>query len=318
MTEGPAAGRSLRERFKLGLLAAAWLWFGLFSAKTLAFHLPAPVAAWLTEPSYFSLVWLTVTALGGAVCFAFLERPREALGLVRPRGGVLLPIALLAPALLALSLFLAWTLALPTLQEELLARGHQAVKASVSSANRAARQANLSTIAVWTILVTPVAEELLFRGAIWSAIAGLCAAEPKARSLPPAWLERSAARTVVAAIVGALGRGGLATLASAVVFAWLHLEGHGGAAIVAATQTLCLGLAAGVARQTSGSVLASIVLHGCFNALTLLGKRTWAKAPKWPLPLPIPLPLWWLALGCTGAALLVILCRWAYLRRRVG
>ena len=261
-----------RDTLRISLIASGWLALGLFGARTVAFYLPRSVAGALTEASYFAAIWTIVTALGVLVCGWWLEEPRKLLGLTGPLWRPMRTAALLAPVLLVVSLYVAWKVALPAIQGELLTRGRQAVRATVSSSNLAARQANLGTLLLWTIVVTPLAEELLFRGALWSALAGL------------------------------LSKRTLATLATAALFAWLHVEGSGGVARLAFVQTLLLGLALGTARQASQSLAAPVVLHAGFNTLTLAQKHGWFGKEYWPLPLPIPLRLWLLALAAGSLA----------------
>jgi membrane protease YdiL (CAAX protease family) len=289
----------------LGAIACGWLAIGVLAARHLAFYLPAAIAAALSEPSYYALVWSTTTVLGVAAVFALDPTPRDALGLRSPTGSALVLAGLLAPAVLVVSLYLAWWMALPTIQAELLTRGKQAVRAAVSSANRAARQPNLETIVLWTVVLTPLAEESIFRGALWSTVQRIVAPRTDASppSLAPEFVTRTPLRDGLAGCVRILREGGLATLVTSGLFAWLHVEGEGGVALLALVQTLLLGLALGMARQLAGSLAAPILLHALFNGLTLAQKRGLFVGSLWPLPLPIPAKLWVLALvGVLGAA----------------
>jgi membrane protease YdiL (CAAX protease family) len=297
-----------RDWLKLAAIATAWLAGGLSIANHLAPHLPAAIRQALTVSSYYAAVWVTTTAIGVGLSFALLERPRDDLGLSRPSASAVVLALLIAPAVLALGLYLAWKLALPTITQELAERGKQAVRASVSSANRATRQDDIGTIVVWTVLVTPLAEELIVRGAIWSTITRLTKpwAEPGARSLPSTLMQPSIASKAFSGARRGLMSGGLATLLTAGLFAWLHLESAGGAAILALTQTACLGLALGTLRHASGTIVPGIAMHALFNGLTLAMKRgVIPNKPFWPLPLPIPWALWQIA-GIAAAVAIVV------------
>jgi membrane protease YdiL (CAAX protease family) len=264
-----------RDTYRLLLLGSTWLGLGLLGVRTLAFHLPRSVAAALTEASYFASVWIVITVLGVVASFRLLDEPRERLGFTRPKARPVALALLVVPAVLVVSLYLGWKLALPTIREELLARGGQAVRATVSSSNRAAQKAPLGTVAFYAVVVTPLAEEFLFRGALWSAAEGI------------------------------LRRRVLATLVTAALFAWLHIEGNGGVALLGFVQTLLLGVALGTARHFGESVAVPVALHAGFNALTLAQKNGLFGKALWPLPLPIPLRLWFFAVAAGVVAIAV-------------
>lgn len=302
-----ASARGLGSPRRAGLvlagLACAWLAAGVLGARHLAFQLPKSFAAALSEPSYYALVWTLTTLLGVTAVFAVDRRPREALALERPSLSSLGLASLLAPLVLVVSLYVAWRVALPTIVVELATRGKQAVNAAASTANRAARKPNVTTIVVWSVFITPLAEELLFRGALWSALRRLFARDGAAAppSLAPELVVRSRVLDLTRALASFARDGGLPTLLVALLFAWLHVEGEGGVAQLAFVQTALLGLALGLARARSGSLAAPIVMHACFNALTLAQKRGLLRGDVWPAPLPIPSKLW--VIAAVGALL---------------
>ncbi|MBM4359384.1 MAG: CPBP family intramembrane metalloprotease [Deltaproteobacteria bacterium] len=300
-----------RSSLRLGAVAAGWLALGMLGARHLAFHLPDAIASALSEPSYYALVWSLTTALGVAAVFRLDPAPRDALALGRPSASALTLAGLVAPIVLVVSLYLAWRIALPSIQAELAARGKQAMRAAVSSANRAARQPNLGTVVLWSVVLTPLAEELVFRGALWSAIARAVAppTETAPPSLAPKFVVRSPLGDGLTALVRLLRGGLLATLVTSLLFAWLHVEGDGGVALLALVQTALLGLALGLARGMAGSIAAPVTLHAAFNALTLAQKRGLFAGTFWPAPLPIPSKLWFVALACAFAVALVVTLR---------
>lgn len=288
----------------LVLVAVVTLWVGAARAMAMfgAPLLPRALAAQLTLQSFFSLVLVVSTALGLALSFVLLRTPREDLGLRRPSGAAVGMATFWAPIVLVLSAYLAFKLALPTLLEELAQGGRRAAQQNTGEFGRALVQSHVVTTVVWATVLTPVAEELMFRGGMWSLVRRVTLPlAGTAQSLPPELLQDGALGRGVRAIRRYLCEGGLATLVTAAVFAWLHADQEGGAGIIRVVQTACLGLALGCARHASGSLLPPMALHAVFNLLTIAKTRKWVVSPGWPPPFPIATLYWQIAAGCAVA-----------------
>lgn len=295
------APRPRRDWLRLCAVVLIWL----LAARLLATHaaplLPRALARQLGLHSFLSLVLIVSTALGIVLAFVLLARPRDDLGLRRPSGRTTAMAALWAPVVLALSLYAGFQLALPTLLEELAQGGREAAQRNTGAFGRAIAQSHWLTTMLWATVLTPLAEELIFRGGLWSAVARLTRGyADRPRSLPPELLTRGFGARAWRWLL----TGGLATVVSTVVFAWLHADQSGGAGIIRVVQAACLGLALGLARHASGSVVPGMLLHAIFNGLSIVKLRKWIVTDSWPHPLPIPIWYWVLALAAlTGLAL---------------
>jgi len=311
---------STSRRDWLVLAVVVVLWVG--AARAMATYgaplLPRALAAQLTLQSFFSLVLVVSTGLGLALSFTLLKTPRQDLGLARRPSGVAVAMATLwGPIVLVLSAYLAFKLALPTLLEELARGGKRAVERNTGDFGRALVESHVVTTVVWATVLTPIAEELMFRGGMWSAVQRLT--RPlldKAPSLPPELLQEGVLARGLGAAKRTLLEGGIATLVTAAVFAWLHADQEGGAGIIRVVQTACLGLALGCARHASGSLIPPMALHAAFNLLTIAKTRKWVVSPGWPPPFPIATLYWQIAAGCAVVLVLWGLYRWLAARRR--
>lgn len=279
----------------LRLLALALSWFGAQQVLTRygALALPRAWAAQLSLESYLLLVQLIVLPLGLGLAFLLLRRGAlGALGLIWPSGkSVALGIALF-PSLFAAASYLAVYLALPTLLDEIRRGGAELVRSNAGQVGQAMRQAPLLLVLLWGVVVAPIGEELLFRGVIWGALQRMVQAvfpdKAAAASLPGEFMEPSPVLSLLRGAGDWLRRGGVATLVSGVGFGLLHWDMPGGQGIIRVTATVCLGLACGVARQASGSVLVPIVLHAGFNALGVAGARRWLVTETFPTHYMVP------------------------------
>ena len=265
MATDPAAATSPRGGSRLWrLVAVALVW--LIAARALAYYgvllLPRSLASQLTLHSYLSVVLVIVTGAGVVATRWLVDDTQDALGLGLASRAHLPMGALWGPIVLTLSAYLAFRLALPTLMAEIAAGGKRAAESNTGEFGRALLQSHPTTT-IWAVALTPVAEELLFRGALWSAItrATSRAADPApasddrshdVRSLPAELLDESLVLRVLRNAWRRLRDGGIATLVTAVVFAALHADMPGGAGIVRVVQTACLGLALGTSRQVTG------------------------------------------------------------------
>src|SRR5690606_1465337 len=110
----------------------------------------------------------------------------------------------------------------------------QAVEKNTGAFGRALVETHPATTLVWAVVLTPIAEELIFRGALWSGITRLSAglAPAAERSLPPELLSEPWPLRFARRARQRLAGGGAATLLTAGLFAWLHADQPGGAGIV--------------------------------------------------------------------------------------
>lgn len=275
------------------MIALVWLGSAYGMAAYGAPLLPRSLARMLSLQSFLSLVLVASTAVGLGASFALLPRWRHDLGLTRPSLAALVASLSSAPIVLVLSMYVGFEAALDTLMREIRAGGSQAAQANTGAFGRAIVETHILTTLSWAVVLTPVVEELMFRGALWSAVAGATRRfADRARSLPPELLAHQ----------GGVGRffltGGIATLVSSAVFAWLHADQPGGAGIVRVVQATCLALVLGCVRHASGTVWPGVLLHAGFNLLSIAKSRKWLVSPGWPPPLPIPTILWQLAFIC--------------------
>jgi membrane protease YdiL (CAAX protease family) len=316
----PQTGSGVRATLRLGLVATAWLVAARLLARYGVRLLPLSVTHRLTLQSYLALVQLVSTLVGLGLAFALLASPRRELGLRRPAARSLGLTLLWAPVLFVVTSYLAIGIALPTLRAELEQGGRQLVERNGGEFGQAlVRSAALLTL-LWGVLLAPVAEELAFRGPLWSALARLGRGVDRppgaaARSLPPELLSES---WLLRAVRGArrwLASGGAATLGAAALFAWMHADEQGGAGIVRVVSTACLGLGCGLCRQASGSVLPGMLLHALFNLMALAQLRRWVVFTAFPRHYTVPTLLTLIAGVCLGALLALHAARWWRQRR---
>jgi membrane protease YdiL (CAAX protease family)/uncharacterized protein YndB with AHSA1/START domain len=317
-----------KSGLKLLLVAAAWLGVARLLAEHGARYLPRALARELTLHSFLSLVLVVATALGLGLALLLVARPVDALGVRGTRPAALGAAALAAPLVVTASAWLAFRLALPTLLAEIEKGGRRAVEIHTGAYGRAIVQTHLATTLLWAIVLVPIAEELVFRGALWSAVTRLTHADGAAPpSLPPELVREGAAVRALGGIGRLLRAGGIATLVSAAVFAWLHADQKGGAGVVRVVQVAVLGVVLGCARHATGSIWPGVLLHALFNLATVAKMRDWLPREVWPfvmaespslgreirVPLPIPLFFWQL----TAAAAPLLLVVWLHGSRRL-
>lgn len=301
-------GRTLR------LVGVAALWFITLQLLTryAAFALPRALAAQLSLELYLVLVQLVTIPFGLGLAVALLKRDAFAeLGISKPKGKSLALALALAPSIFAAASYFAVYLALPTLLEEIRRGGAELVRSNAGQVGQAMRQAPVLLVLLWGVLVAPLGEELLFRGAIWGALQRLVRAcfpsgsATPAPSLPGQFIEPSFTLSLFRRVGGWLQHGGVATLLSGVAFGLLHWDMPGGQGIIRVTATTCLGLACGVARQASGSVLVPIVVHASFNLLGVAGARRWLVSESFPTHYMVPTLS--TLLGAVGAVVAIAL-----------
>ncbi len=310
--------RKLSDWVKLLVISAGWLALTYLLLNHSVHYVPRSLLVHLSSHSFWSLALLVSMAVGLGASFMLLDKPREDLGLRRPSFSSMGSAVLWAPIVLALSTYLAWKIGLPTILAELKAGGRQAVQRNTGNFGRALVQTHIATTILWATIITPVAEELMFRGGLWAAVERLTRrfVRTEARSLPPELIKDGIASKTSRAVVRFFLTGGLATIITAVVFTWMHADQKGGAGIIRVVQAASLGLVLGCARHASKSLWPGILLHAAYNALSLAKLRKWPwllAEGSWPKPLPIPTRYWTLA--AIGLAVIVL---WWGLHRLKG
>jgi membrane protease YdiL (CAAX protease family) len=270
-------------------VAAAWTvlarWVGDHGWRLM----PRALLGRLTLQGYLTLTGLVVAAVGCGLGWLLLERPREDLAWRPAPWRQIGAAALLAPTAYVLAVTAAVSAALPLLKSELLARGVEQVQQDTGQFGRELQAGALGMLLVWGVFVSPVVEELLFRGPMWSAInrlvrilaAGNGNERGDREGLPPSMLSESLVLKLGRALGRWLRTGGVATLASACVFGALHGGMPGALGFVRVVTAVGLGLACGQARHQSGSVLAAITVHVVYNALAVGTSRRWFMVEGW-------------------------------------
>lgn len=261
----------------------------------------------------FLLACQVITLVAG-VGFALLvlRRRREGLGLDRfPGVPGALSTVLSVPVVFVASSWIALQIALPTLLEELKTRGANASQQNAGQFGRALTQAPILTTLVWGAVLGAIGEELFFRGLLWTTLTDLtrrllpardAAGDPvSARDGASASLP-GAPRTFGRRALAAALEGGLATLACAALFGWMHKDLPGGVGIVRVVSTTCLGLASGMVRHATRGVVACIALHALYNTLVIGAGRKWFASREEPVLEGIPNTL--LVLAVAGVALI--------------
>jgi membrane protease YdiL (CAAX protease family) len=283
----PGSDASLDRPAALAALALAWLalakWLGPLGLAVL----PRSLLAHFTVETWGMLVQVVMTATGLALAAGLLRRPARALGAVRPRADALGIAALAAPAVFVASSATALQVALPYLLQELETQGAGASARNAGAFGQAVKSAPVLVTLLWGALLAAVSEELVFRGALWSAVRA-AVVRAAAALAPP----RFDAPDPAPATGGAHRLGGaLATVVAAAAFGWMHADMPGSVGIVRVVSTTCLGLACGVARFATGSVLAAMALHLVFNTLSIGIARRWFASDGEPLLGALPNPL---------------------------
>jgi membrane protease YdiL (CAAX protease family) len=310
---GENGERTRGDGVRLALIAAGWLALLMGLAKYGARLVPLNVARLLTLEQYLTLVQLTTLGVGLAASFLLLSRPREQLGLAWTSSRSVLIVALLSPAVFVLASYLAVALALPTLLEELRRGGAELARSQTGEFGRAMTTAPVWSSLLWAAVVSPVGEEFLFRGALWSGLQRLVQRFTKPASqeaLSERFLSESRLVLVGRRCTAWWRRGGGATVLSSLVFALMHADLRGGQGIIRIVAASCLALACGSARQATGSLAAPIALHVIFNFLTLASARRWVVFEAFPKFFMVPTLVSMLAgLGALLAVVVAMLGR---------
>ncbi len=242
---------------------------------------------------------VTTLVVGFGFALLVLRRRREGLGFARwPAGAAAITTALSVPLVFVASSYVALQIALPTLLEELKTRGANASQQNAGQFGRLITQTPVLMTLLWGAVLGALGEELFFRGLLWSTLTDLTK-----RLLPAERRDGASARAsfVRRALAIAL-EGGLATLACAALFGWMHKDLPGGVGIVRVVSTTCLGLASGIVRQTTRGVVMCIALHALYNTLVIGAGRKWFASREEPVLEGIPNSM--LVLAVVGVALI--------------
>lgn len=274
--------RALRLLF----VSSAWgfvLWMlSHFGARLL----PLELARRLSLQTYLTIVQILSTGFGLLLMLLLVPGPAEALGLEKPRAVVIAGIVLVTPAIFVIASYVAIVVSLPLLLEELRAGGAAAAQRNTGEFGAQLTHAPALLTLFWGALVSPICEELLFRGALWSAFRELIGAfsEPRETASAEAWLRVGPIERTKSWLLS----GGISTLLATLVFGALHADMTGGLGRVRFVSALGLGLACGLARQHARSLAASIALHLVFNVFSIATARHWLQTETFPMRLGVP------------------------------
>ena len=293
MTPVPQDPSSWKRVLAHGVAAVLWLVIFRLLAKYGVYLLPTAVANQLTLQSYLAGVAVISTAVGLVLCVLLIQEPLPALGLSMPSARALgLSVSLAIPVFVIVSA-VAIAIALPTLLDELRRGGRQLAQQSTGEFGRSLVRSPAWLTLLWGALISPVAEELLFRGALWSFINRLIPTRkpdtpPASTALPEGVVETGVVLKAARALSNHLRTGGIATLVTAGIFAALHADMSGGLGIVRTVSTLGLALCAGLFRHMSGGIWAPLLLHIIFNTASIATARRWVVTASLPIKFGIP------------------------------
>jgi membrane protease YdiL (CAAX protease family) len=182
---------------------------------------------------------------------------------------------------------------------ELAREGAGASRRNAGAFGKAVTEAPLVVTLVWGAVLAAIAEELAFRGALFSAVErGALALF--VRDEP----DVEAARTRAEWAAGAL-----AVVLAAAAFGAMHADMKGSVGIVRVASTTCLGLACGTARLFARSVFVSMAVHFTYNTVSLGLGRGLFKSESEPLLSVVPNPLLIVAVAGVVGAIGVALAR---------
>jgi membrane protease YdiL (CAAX protease family) len=285
------------EAFKLLGIAILWLSIGRVLPEIVWRALPDGLLNSLSLPAYSMLCQVATTAIGIVTLRLAFARPGAALGVNGRAGWNLALAAMLAPAVFVIASFVAIKIAEPYLLEELTREGPEASRKNAGAFGRAVTEAPLFVTLAWGAVLAAIAEELAFRGALFSAIEKSALLlftrnEPRSDVEPPSGKNRPALRSGILAVVLA-----------AAAFGAMHADMKGSVGIVRVVSATCLGLACGSARLVTGTVFVPIILHFVYNSVSLALSRGLFRGDSEPLVSVVPNRL--LALGAVGAFLAI-------------
>lgn len=289
----PAAGPvPWNEVVRRAIVIALWLGLFLGVVRLGTALVPDETKRKISYQSFMLACQILTLVVGLGAALLLLRERRAGLGFERlPRWTAGLSTVAAVPLVFVASSYVALQIALPTLLEELKTRGPGASQQNAGEFGRTLTQAPLVTTLVWGAVLGALGEELFFRGLLWSTITDLSrrllpasapSADADAIAPPPTFGQRA---------LSILLTGGIATLASAALFGWMHKDLPGGVGIVRVVSTTCLGLASGIVRHASGGVIACIALHALYNTVVIGAGRKWFSSAERPVLEGIPNPL---------------------------
>lgn len=288
------------------LLAIAGLWLALFRvvAEHAAFWLPPAIRQRLTLEAYLTGVQIAVAVAGVALVALVTRDVAGSLALrsskpARAAVAAAAFAALVSPLAFAVAQAVAVRAALPTLMDEIARGGRQLAQSNSGQFGREIATTPFALVLVWGAVVSPVCEELVFRGALWSSLSTLldrllhrrARTDGDARADLDAFITRSAVARWLRARPELLPDS-LATLLAAVAFAALHADMPGGLGIVRVVAAFELGLGCGLARQLTGVTTTSMALHAGFNAVSIGATRRVFDVDGWGKWLWVPPTVW--------------------------
>jgi membrane protease YdiL (CAAX protease family) len=282
---------------KLFLIALLWLAVGRVLPELVWRILPDALLQTLSLPSYSMLCQIMTTGLGlGAtrLVFSNLSGP---LGVSRPSSWHVALATLLGPAVFVVASFLALEIAEPFLIAELAREGAGASRRNAGAFGKAITDAPLLITLAWGTVLAAVAEELAFRGALFTAIekSALIVVQRTSGS------ERDKRARVASGVV--------AVFISAAAFGAMHADMSGSVGIVRVAAATFLGIACGTARLLAASVFAPIALHFVYNSVSLGLARGVFRGTSEPLLSVVPNRLLVLAGACGFLAIVIAVAR---------
>lgn len=288
-------GSGLMGALRLVGVAIIWLLCERLLATFLGPALPASIAKHFSYASWMISVEILAALIGFGAALVLVKPLPRALGLSAPGAFGLGAALVIAPLVSLVALYVSNKVALPILIEEVRTAGRQATQAKLGAFGAGIREASTLELMLWVVVIAPLSEELMFRGALWGGIQAAIdklrgksanqsapdeQASPSSVQLPvsdPAALK--AARKLGAMILG----GGITTLLVTVIFSLLHSTYEGGLGIQRSIAATVLALVLGVARQWGGNLFAPILLHAGFNLLDVARNKGWLVSESFPL-----------------------------------
>lgn len=290
------------------LLVLSGLWIALFRflGDYAALALPEALRLRLTLEAYLTGVQLVTAAIGvGVVALVVGDVPRSLALRSTTSWRAPLIALLVAPLLFAVSQAAAVRVALPTLMEEIARGGRQLAEANSGRFGREVVTSPIAVVFVWGAVVSPVCEELVFRGALWSSIDALATRlVSRGRAAPPGDLDPFIRRSAMAQWLRShrvVLAASFTTLVTAGLFAMLHAGMPGGLGIVRVAAAFGLGLGCGLVRQLTGTCVLAMALHAGFNTVSICATRRWFDVVGWGKWLWVPALVW------VGGGLLALL-----------
>jgi membrane protease YdiL (CAAX protease family) len=265
---------------RLAAVAVVWVVMARYVPTVLWHAFPRDLLDALTLPVYSMLCQVVTTGAGVGLACLVMKRPGAALGVMRPGPWDAALTAVLTPAVFVAASYIALKIAEPYLLEELATQGAGASRRNAGEFGRAVTQAPLAMTLLWGAVLAAIAEEIVFRGAIFGAVEqALLVAYGRRRDEG----RRLAGRTTAEWISGVI-----AIVVAAAAFGAMHADMKGSVGIVRVAATTCLGLACGTARLLSRTVLVSMLLHFTYNTISLGIGRGWFQGASEPLVSVVP------------------------------